>query len=85
MRTPGSTPFCFQTISRDDSDNNFIKLMEYPSKDVTKNLDIYVPSQDSVGIDESELEINEDELLAELKKQNAQIRDMIESKQSECE
>jgi hypothetical protein len=59
--------------------------MEYPSKDVTKNLEIYVPSQDSVGIDESELEINEDELLAELKKQNAQIRDMIESKQSECE
>jgi hypothetical protein len=59
--------------------------MEYPSKDVTKNLEIYVPSQDSVGIDESELEINEDELLAELKKQNLQIRDMIESKQSECE
>ncbi len=59
--------------------------MEYPSKDVTKNLEIYVPSQDSVGIDESKLAINEDGLLAELKKQNAQIRDMIESKQSECE
>lgn len=43
-------------------DNNFIKLMEYPSKDVTKNINIYVPSQDSVQIDESELAINEDEL-----------------------
>ena len=59
--------------------------MEYPSKDVTKNIEIYLPSQDSVQIDESELEINEDELLAELKKQNFQIKDMIDSKQSECE
>lgn len=51
-----------KTPDNDSSDNNFIKLMEYPSKDNTKNIVIYVPSQDSVQIEESELAINEDEL-----------------------
>ena len=76
-----------------DSDNevsdDFIKLMEYPnpSKDNTKDLIIYVPSQDSVQIDneESELAIDNDELLNELKKQNTQIKAMLDDKQKECE
>lgn len=62
-----------------------IKLEEYPSKDITKNIEIYVPNQDSAQIEDSELAINEEELLAELEKQNAQVKDMLESKQTDCE
>ena len=46
-----------------------------------------MPSQDSVQIenDESDIAIDNDELLNELKKQNTQIKSMLEDKQKECE